>query len=198
MNKKDFKTYSKARYDNQNSGSQNSNLSSNQQAITKVVSLRNIPNDTTDLQMVLIGLQFGEVVNILYIKGKGQALIEFTNLKEANDMINYFHHIPDNHNNSSLKGVEAAHSSYQQLTIDNNRVASTMNTIQLAKQLKDSSLLGGDNHVIKAQFSNIVYPICIDALYQIFSKCGNVLKIILIQKSKRLSFSSILNRNNLV
>jgi hypothetical protein len=43
-----------------------------QNAMTKVVSLRNIPNDTTDLQMVLIGLQFGEVANILYIKGKGQ------------------------------------------------------------------------------------------------------------------------------
>ena len=132
--------------------------------------------------MVLIGLQFGDVVNILYIKGKGQALVEFVSIKEANDMIQYFQHIPEQH--SSLKGVEAAHSSYQQLTIDNNRVASTMNTIQLAKQLKDSALLGGDNHVLKAQFSNIVYPICIDALYQIFSKCGNVLKIILIQKSK--------------
>jgi hypothetical protein len=95
-------------------------------------------------------------------------------------MIQYFHHIPDH---SSLKGVEAAHSSYQQLTIDNNRAASTISTIQLAKQLKESALMGGDGLVIKAQFSNIVYPICIDALYQIFSKCGNVLKIVLIQKN---------------
>jgi hypothetical protein len=47
-----------------------------QNAMTKVVSLRNIPNDTTDLQMVLIGLQFGEVANILYIKGKGQVRIK--------------------------------------------------------------------------------------------------------------------------
>jgi hypothetical protein len=42
---------------------------------TKVVSLRNIPNEITDLQIVLIGLQFGEVVNMLYIKGKGQVSI---------------------------------------------------------------------------------------------------------------------------
>jgi hypothetical protein len=39
---------------------------------TKVVSLRNIPNDITDIQVVLIGLEFGDVVNILYIKAKGQ------------------------------------------------------------------------------------------------------------------------------
>ena len=39
---------------------------------TKVVSLRNIPNEITDLQIVLMGLQFGDVVNILYIRGKGQ------------------------------------------------------------------------------------------------------------------------------
>lgn len=40
--------------------------------MNKVVSLRNIPNDISDLQIALMGLQFGEVVNILYIKGKGQ------------------------------------------------------------------------------------------------------------------------------
>ena len=39
---------------------------------TKVVSLRNIPNDITDIQVVQIGLEFGDVVNILYIKAKGQ------------------------------------------------------------------------------------------------------------------------------
>jgi hypothetical protein len=39
---------------------------------TKVVSLRNIPGDITDIQVVLIGLEFGDVVNILYIKAKGQ------------------------------------------------------------------------------------------------------------------------------
>ena len=43
-----------------------------QNATTKVVSLRNIPNDITDLQIALIGLQFGDLINILYIKGKGQ------------------------------------------------------------------------------------------------------------------------------
>lgn len=42
---------------------------------TKVVSLRNIPNDITDLQVVFIGLEFGDVVNILYIKAKGQVII---------------------------------------------------------------------------------------------------------------------------
>jgi hypothetical protein len=51
----------KARYDNMNSSN-----------TTKVVSLRNIPNDITDIQVVLIGLEFGDVVNILYIKAKGQ------------------------------------------------------------------------------------------------------------------------------
>jgi hypothetical protein len=56
----------KARYD----------LSQQQNQSNKVVSLRNIPADITDLQIALIGLQFGEVVNILYIKGKGQVKLE--------------------------------------------------------------------------------------------------------------------------
>ena len=46
-----------------------------QNPTTKVVSLRNIPPEITDLQITLIGLQFGDVVNILYIKGKGQVIL---------------------------------------------------------------------------------------------------------------------------
>jgi len=48
---------------------------SQQNPSTKVVSLRNIPNEITDLQIVLMGLQFGDVVNILYIRGKGQVSV---------------------------------------------------------------------------------------------------------------------------
>jgi hypothetical protein len=54
--------FEKARYD----------MGQQQSPSTKVVSLRNIPNEITDLQIVLMGLQFGDVVNILYIRGKGQ------------------------------------------------------------------------------------------------------------------------------
>jgi polypyrimidine tract-binding protein 1 len=61
---------------------------------------------------------------------------------------------------------------------------STMNTIQSAKQIKEAAITGGDGFVIKALITNIVYPICIDALYQVFSKYGNVLKIVLIQKNE--------------
>lgn len=103
-------------------------------------------------------------------------------------MVSYFHHSTEH---SSLKGIEAAHSSYQQLTIDNNRAMATMNTIQLAKQIKDSAVNGGDGCVVKAVIANIVYPIYIDALYQVFSKYGNVLKIVLIQKSKRTKQDNI-------
>ena len=116
-------------------------------------------------------------------------------------MVQYFHHMQTSpliilsslsDQKASLKSIEAAHSSYQQLTIDNNRAAATLNTIQLAKQLKEASLMGGDNCVIKVVFTNVVYPIQIDALNQVFSKVGNVLKIVLTQKSTQqtlLSFS---------
>jgi hypothetical protein len=51
-------------------------MSQQQNPTTKVVSLRNIPPEITDLQITLIGLQFGDVVNILYIKGKGQVIFD--------------------------------------------------------------------------------------------------------------------------
>lgn len=112
-----------------------------------------------------------------------KALIDFSNANEAGEMVGFFHHGSAEH--TSLKGIEAAHSSYQQLTIDTNRAVATMNTIQLAKQIKDAAVNGGEGCVIKALITNIVYPIYIDALHQVFSKFGNVLKIVLIQKSKK-------------
>ena len=78
-------------------------------------------------------------------------MIDFANLSEAVDMVNYFHHVPDH---SSLKNIEAAHSSYQQLTIDTNRIQSTMNTIQQAKQIKEAAQTGGEGCVIKVMISN--------------------------------------------
>ena len=130
----------------------------------------------------------------IYFHLKQKALIDFGTLNEAIAMVQYFHHmaaspIPvlsslSDQKTSLNKSIEAAHSSYQQLTIDNNRAAATLNTIALGKQLKEASLLGGDNCVVKVIFSNVVYPIQIDALNQVFSKYGNVLKIVLTQKSK--------------
>lgn len=122
-------------------------------------------------------------------------MIDFANLSEAVDMVNYFHHVPDH---SSLKNIEAAHSSYQQLTIDTNRIQSTMNTIQQAKQIKEAAQTGGEGCVIKVMISNLVYPVCIDALYQVFSKYGNVLKIVLIQKSNLLLMIEFFIKSNLL
>lgn len=184
----------KARFDSapQINSQLQSNQTIQQHNMTKVVSLRHIPNELSDLQIALMGLQFGELVNLLYIKPKGQALIDFSNVNEAQEMIKYFRERL-NDNNSGIRGVEAAHSSYQHLTIENsNRASQTLNTIQLAKQIKESSVNGGDGHVIKALIGNIFYPICIDALYQVFSKYGNVLKIVLIQKSE---FFFLLKKN---
>ncbi len=94
-------------------------------------------------------------------------------------MVKFFHHMPEQ---CSLKNIEAAHSSYQQLTIDTNRAQATMNTGQAAKEAAQT---GGDGCVIKAAISNQVYPVLIEALYQVFSKCGTVLKIVIMSKSKQ-------------
>ena len=95
-------------------------------------------------------------------------------------MIQYFKANP---NNSNQRGIEAAHSSYQQLTIDASRVQSTLKAIQQAKELKNIGTQGFEGSVVKVLASNIVYPIAIDALNQIFSKCGQVIKISITDKS---------------
>ena len=55
-----------------------------------VVHLRNVPNDSTEVEILNFGSTFGATVNCLLLKGKNQAFLEFADLESAKSMISYF------------------------------------------------------------------------------------------------------------
>ena len=42
---------------------------------SKVIHIRNIPNDVTEAEIIHLGIPFGRVTNVLVLKGKNQVIV---------------------------------------------------------------------------------------------------------------------------
>ena len=59
-------------------------------APSRVIHIRNIPNDVTEAEIIHLGIPFGKVTNVLVLKGKNQAFLEMGDESSASAMVNYF------------------------------------------------------------------------------------------------------------
>lgn len=53
---------------------------------SRVIHIRNIPNETTEAEIIQLGLPFGRVTNVLVLKGKNQVRMNF----RVSDFANLF------------------------------------------------------------------------------------------------------------
>jgi polypyrimidine tract-binding protein 1 len=97
-------------------------------------------------------------------------------------MVNYFVNNPIS---AAGRQIFVQYSNYKNLVTDpnntNNQVAKA--ALDLARELHKSAQTGGQNTVLRAMIQNMLYPVTLDVIYQIFSKYGNVLKIITFTKN---------------
>ncbi|CAG9535745.1 unnamed protein product [Cercopithifilaria johnstoni] len=57
------------------------------QHISRVVHLRNIPSDMTDLELVHFCMPYGKLVNYLLLKGRNQAFVEYEDERSAQTLV---------------------------------------------------------------------------------------------------------------
>uniref|UniRef100_A0A1A9W619 RRM domain-containing protein n=1 Tax=Glossina brevipalpis TaxID=37001 RepID=A0A1A9W619_9MUSC len=57
---------------------------------SKVIHLRNIPNESSDADVIALGVPFGRVNNVLVLKGKNQAFLEMTDEVAATSMVSCY------------------------------------------------------------------------------------------------------------
>ncbi|XP_004346996.2 polypyrimidine tract-binding protein PTB-2 [Capsaspora owczarzaki ATCC 30864] len=143
----------------------------------KVLHVRNMPLDVTEPELIAIGAKYGPVANTLLLHNKGQGFIEMEQLDAAKNLLAaseanpqfirgrrvYFQ--PSNHvqlkRNEQHHGGAAASGSHS----GNN----------------DSSF--EPKPVLRVEIHNVLYVVTLDVLHQIFSKFGNVLRIITFNKN---------------
>ncbi|CAF4086648.1 unnamed protein product [Rotaria sp. Silwood2] len=147
-----------------------------------LVHLRNI--DASELEIVQFGLSFGKITNVLNLRKKNQAFLEFDSIEHAQAMTDYFSSIPILLNG---RQIFVQFSNHQELKTDpnnaNNQQAQA--ALQSATILQEIARAGGQNCVLRVVVNNMVYPISADTFYQIFSKFGVVLKIITFTKNDK-------------
>ena len=93
---------------------------------SRVVHLRNIPQQLTENEIIYLGLSFGNIINVLFLRSKNQAFLEFETLPDALQMIAHF-------NATSVqfhgKKIFVQYSNHQELNTDptntNNQHAQT-------------------------------------------------------------------------
>ncbi|XP_071436128.1 polypyrimidine tract-binding protein 3 [Pithys albifrons albifrons] len=162
---------------------------------SRVLHIRQIPSDVTGREIVSLGIPFGKVTNVLMLKGKGQAFLEMATIEDAVSVMSYYAPAPPH-----LHGepVYIQYSNYKELKTDNlhNR-ARHQAALQGVNAVQHGSLavtgapaaegrhLPAQGSVLRIIVENVFYPITLEMLYQIFSKFGYVLKIVMFNKNNK-------------
>ncbi|CAM4760141.1 unnamed protein product [Rotaria magnacalcarata] len=146
---------------------------------SRVVHLRNI--ETSELEVVQLGLPFGRVTNFLNLRKKSQAFLEFDSTESAKHMVEYLTSMPAMIND---RQVFAQFSNHGELRTDPTNCTNQQAHAALAQatDLYEIAQRGGPNCVLRVSIINLLYPVTIDVLHQIFSRFGTVLKIITFTK----------------
>ncbi|XP_063621519.1 polypyrimidine tract-binding protein 2 isoform X4 [Cydia splendana] len=195
---------------NQDSAAKKVKLEQNVGKPSRVIHIRNIPNETTEAEIIQLGLPFGRVTNVLVLKGKNQAFLEMAEEISAVAMVAYFGGCV-----AQLRGraVYVQFSNHKELKTDqthSNASASAQAALQAAQVISNSAgaalvagagaalqpanggteIQGGPNTVLRVIIEHMLYPIVLDVLYSIFQRYGKVLKIVTFTKNN--SFQALI------
>ncbi|XP_074593159.1 polypyrimidine tract-binding protein 1-like isoform X2 [Brevipalpus obovatus] len=165
---------------------------------SRVVHIRNVPLEASENDVLTIGTAFGKITNVLLLRGKGQAFIEFADPYSAQSMVNYWAD-PNNaavqpgirgrqvyvqfSNHKELKKTLMAPNSGDGSQTSNNGSSSSPSFNRHNSSANMNSVNDGPNTILRVIVDNIVYPVALDTFYGIFSRFGKVTKIVTFTKN---------------
>ncbi|CAG5128612.1 unnamed protein product [Candidula unifasciata] len=150
---------------------------------SRVVHIRSLPNDAAETDVVQLGLPFGKMTNVLLLKQKNQAFLEFQDESCAVNMVSYFR---SNAAQVRLKTCYVQFSTHKELKTDSSN---SLNTSAQAALQAAQGLLGavggggGETTILRVIVDNVLYPVTLEVLHQLFSRFGKILKIITFTKN---------------
>lgn len=111
---------------------------------SKVIHLRNIPIESSESDVISLGVPFGRVTNVLVLKGKNQAFLEMADEISATSMVSCYTVTPPH-----MRGrmVYVQYSNHRELKTDQSH-----NNVSLLKKKKNNML-----HPSKEQLSQLSY-----------------------------------------
>ncbi|XP_041718202.1 polypyrimidine tract-binding protein 2 isoform X1 [Coregonus clupeaformis] len=164
---------------------------------SRVLHIRKLPNETSETEVIALGLPFGKVTNILTLKGKNQAFLELGTEEAAITMVNYYSTVTPHVRNVP---VFIQYSNHKELKTDagNQRAQAVLQAVSAVQgggtPTSGSDLAAASSPVLRIIIDNMFYPVTLDVLQQIFSKFGTVMKIITFTKNNQ--FQALLQFND--
>jgi len=146
---------------------------------SRVLHLRGIPSDATEGEIVQLGLPFGRMTNLVLAKKKNQALLEMADVASAQAMVNYHAERPPQVRSRTVYVQFSNHEVLKTETSTQN--AGAQAALQAASQLMSN--MDEPKTVLRVIIEHLLYPVTIDVIKQIFSRYGQVLKIVTFSKN---------------
>nr|XP_022313486.1 polypyrimidine tract-binding protein 1-like isoform X6 [Crassostrea virginica] len=162
---------------------------------SRVVHIRSLPPDCTEADVVQLGLPYGKMSNVLLLKQKNQAFLEFLDEQAAVTMVSFHQQNPAQ---IRMRSVYVQFSNHKELKTD--QANSFQNATAQAALQAASAVMGGPTEdgqkrtTLRIIVEHLVYPVGIEVLYQIFSKFGKVLKMIIFTKNN--SFQALIQMSD--
>ncbi|KRZ13465.1 Polypyrimidine tract-binding protein 1, partial [Trichinella zimbabwensis] len=167
--------------------------------ISRVVHLRNLPSNLTEVELVQHFIAFGKIEKVLLLKGKNQGFLQFSNNTSARALISAVDENPVvirgrtifcQHSNHTVLAPQSRFSESKKYFSDlnlsgqksslvmaeNNRNVSGTNTAVVPRGERRGA-------VLLVVVSNLVYPVTLEMLHQVFMAFGNVLRIVTFHKN---------------
>ncbi|KAI4795010.1 hypothetical protein KUCAC02_031695, partial [Chaenocephalus aceratus] len=148
---------------------------------SRVIHIRKLPTDISEAEVISLGLPFGDVTNLLMLKAKNQAFLEMNSEEAAQNMVGYY---------STLVPIIRHHPVYIQFS--NHKELKTDNSPNQEAALRaltsshvDGVVVAPSSPCLRVVVENLIYPVTLDALCQIVSKFGTVLRIIVFTKNSQ-------------
>lgn len=147
----------------------------------KVLHLRGFHDDIQASDIVQFAIPFGKMRNMVFAKKTHQALLEMEDLDEAIKMVDYYNKRSAQFDN---KTVYIQYSKYDEIDKElKTQHVNVVKAITSANSLIDSNSEESPSCVLRVFIDNKMYPVTLQALKQIFSKKGEVLKIVTFVKN---------------
>lgn len=152
---------------------------------SKVIHIRQLPHMATEHDIKALGLPFGSVTNIIHMKSKQQAFLELDSVNSAKTMINYYQYVPPLVQNGR---VYLQFSQHQELHTNKEQGNIAANGTDHSHEHRQNGT------VLKVIVTNLIYPVTIDVLQQVFQRCGELQKIVTFVRNEQ--FHALIQYSN--
>lgn len=152
---------------------------------SRVVHIRNVPIDSTETDLMHVSIPFGRVTNILLLKGKSQAFVEFEFPAAAQQMVSYWIQSTMNGMPTALQPtVRGRHvvcqlSNHKELKLNSNNtnannqmndsINNHLNSLQ-QNQLNVDGQSNGQSCVLRVVIENMIYAVSLEVIHSVFSR----------------------------